>query len=238
MKNNLSLLQLVDSAFPTGAFAHSFGLETAFKENKLSGPKELYEWLQDYIRGSLIPTEGIAVFVSYQTIQKEIEINALPETVQEDLQRLDQKLTFSKKASESRDGTVKIGKRYLKIVHTLYPEAGLDQYAGWINERLCYGNPAIVHGWISAYLDIPCDQAIFTHLYTNVNNLLQSALRMAVIGQTDAQLILQRLYPLMDEEAEQIVHSSPGEKDLCNYAIVQETEAMRHETLYSRLFMS
>lgn len=238
MKNNLALFQLVDSAFPTGAFSHSFGLETAFKENKLSGPQELHKWLQDYIRGSLVPTEGIAVYVSYQAIEKESTLQELPETVQEDLQRLDRKLTFCKKASESREGTIKIGKRYLKIVHALYPEAGLDQYAKWIDEGLSFGNPAIVHGWISAYLEAPCDQAIFTHLYTNVKNLLQAALRMAAVGQTDVQLILQELHPLMMQEAEQIVLSSPGEENFCNYAVIQETEAMRHENLYSRLFMS
>lgn len=238
MKNNLALFQLVDSAFPTGAFSHSFGLETAFQENRLKGPSELYAWLQDYIEGSLAPSEGISVYVSYEMIKDQEAFTELPETVQENLQRLDRKVTFCKKASESRDGTVKIAKRYLKIVDTLYPEAGLSQYARWIQEDLCFGNPSIVHGWISAYLDVPCDQAIFTHFYTNVNNLLQASLRMAAVGQTDAQLIMQRLYPLMEEETERIIQTKPGEEDFCNYAVIQESEAMRHENLYSRLFMS
>ena len=79
---------------------------------------------------------------------------------------------------------------------------------------------------------------MFTHLYVSVNNLLQSAIRLTVIGQTGAQMILQKLYPFLVEEAEKIIHSCPDEDDLFSYSIIQEIEAMRHETLYSRLFMS
>jgi urease accessory protein len=65
-----------------------------------------------------------------------------------------------------------------------------------------------------------------------------SALRLTVVGQTDIQMILQKLYPLMIEEAEKINEASPREDDLYNYAVIHEIEAMRHESLYSRLFMS
>ena len=61
------------------------------------------------------------------------------------LQRLDQKLTLSKMSSESRNGGIKIGKRYLNIVNTLYPQSGLQQYAHWIDQQLMFGNASIVH---------------------------------------------------------------------------------------------
>lgn len=238
MKNELFLYQLIDSAFPTGAFSHSFGMETALKENKISESQDLLKWMESYISANLAKMEGTAVYITYQLIQTTSQNHELPETVQKDLQRLDQRLTLSKQAFESREGTIKIGKRYLNIADTLYPEAGLGQYADWIDSRLCYGNPAIVHGWISAYLEVSTDIAVFTHLYTSANNLLQSALRMTAVGQTDIQLILKELYPLLMKETNNIIDSSPNEDDLFNYAIGQEIEAMRHETLYSRLFMS
>ena len=73
MKNVCFLFQLVDSAFPTGAFSHSFGLETAFQEKKMNGPSELYEWIKSYVSGSLAPTEGAAVYLTYQAIQRELK---------------------------------------------------------------------------------------------------------------------------------------------------------------------
>ena len=72
MENVFFLFQLVDSAFPTGAFSHSFGLETAFQEKKIDKPIELYNWLKSYVSGSLAPTEGVVVYLTYQAIQKEL----------------------------------------------------------------------------------------------------------------------------------------------------------------------
>ncbi|WP_028392392.1 urease accessory protein UreF [Bacillus cihuensis] len=238
MENGFFLFQLVDSAFPTGAFSHSFGLETAFQEKKIDKPIELYSWLKSYVSGSLAPTEGVVVYLIYQAIQKEILNQGKSAYTEKYIQRLDRKLTVSKMSSESRNGGIKIGKRYLTIVQTLYPQSGLKQYARWIDSQLCYGNAAIVHGWITAYLEVQAELSVFTHLYVSVNNLLQSSIRLTVIGQTGAQMILQKLYPFLVEEAEKIIQSSPDEDDLFNNSIIQEIEAMRHETLYSRLFMS
>ncbi|AXI10999.1 urease accessory protein UreF [Oceanobacillus zhaokaii] len=238
MEKTFFLFQLVDSAFPTGAFSHSFGLETTFQENKINKPIELYSWLKTYISGSLAPTEGVVVYLIYQAKIKEFLNQEKPEDTEKLIQRLDRKLTVSKISSETRNGGIKIGKRYLSTVHTLYPQSELIQYSRWIDDQLCFGNAAIVHGWITAYLEVEAELSVFTHLYVSINNLLQSAIRLTVIGQTAAQMILQKLYPLLMEEAERIIQSSPNEDDLFTYSIIQEIEAMRHETLYSRLFMS
>jgi urease accessory protein len=238
MDNAFFLFQLVDSAFPTGAFSHSFGLETAFQEKKIDKPIELYNWLKSYVSGSLAPTEGVGVYLTYQAMQKELLHQEWSEDTEKYIQRLDRKLTVSKMSSESRNGGIKIGKRYLTIVQSLYPQSGLQQYVRLIDSKLCYGNAAIVHGWITAYLEVQAELSVFTHLYVSVNNLLQSALRLTVISQTGAQMILQKMYPFLVEEAEKIIQSCPDEDDLFSYSIIQEIQAMRHETLYSRLFMS
>jgi len=46
------------------------------------------------------------------------------------------------------------------------------------------------------------------------------------------------LLPLLEKEAENLVQQPPALEQLASGAPVQEIQAMRHERLYSRLFMS
>ena len=89
MEKTFLLFQLVDSAFPTGAFSHSFGLETSFQENKISEPIELYNWLKTYVSGSLAPTEGVAVYLIYQAKIKEFLHQEKTKDIENYIQRLD-----------------------------------------------------------------------------------------------------------------------------------------------------
>jgi urease accessory protein len=79
---------------------------------------------------------------------------------------------------------------------------------------------------------------VLSHLYAGVNGLVQNALRAMAIGQTEGQKVLQRLLPVMQREAERLVLDPPAPDRLSSHTLAQEIGAMRHETLYSRLFMS
>ena len=46
MNNILSLFQLCDSNFPTGAFSHSYGLESYIQEDKVHDQATFLEWLR------------------------------------------------------------------------------------------------------------------------------------------------------------------------------------------------
>src|ERR1700738_4462756 len=55
-----ALLQLADAAFPAGAFAHSFGLETAVAEGFVRDEATLVAWLRAYLDGIFAPRDGAA----------------------------------------------------------------------------------------------------------------------------------------------------------------------------------
>ena len=322
---SLNLLPLLDSAFPTGAFSHSFGMETAIQENKVRHPAELADWLTAYIKGNVVPMEGAGVYWAYQwvsqcmeevpdshrqrqtihhsssaasekarhisltwsqsvhhpgatfsemhqpslTVAKSVHQSSsmserhpnsilagahgtgtmLPETVHRRsltvseliavlLQDLDQRLTVSRLARESREGGIKMGRRYLRLLTELYPEAGLAKYERWIREEKCYGNSAVVHGWICAYLKQGVASAVLSYLYVSTNNLIQNAIRAMSLGHTMGQKLLHQMLPLLEKEAEDLIQKPPSFEQLASGAPVQEIQAMRHERLYSRIFMS
>ncbi|WP_176560359.1 urease accessory protein UreF [Brevibacillus dissolubilis] len=234
----LPLVQLIDSAFPTGSFSHSFGLETAMQEGRVRNAAQLTEWLRSYVTGSLSPMEGAAVLYAYQLAQRLIAEEPNSELTRENLKELDRKLTLSKLARESREGGMKIGRRYLYSVLELYPDSGLKEYESWVTQGECFGNSCIVHGWICAYLLQAPALTVVSHMYASVNSLVQNALRSMAIGQTDGQKVLQALIPIIEAEARKMVLTPVSEASLSCHNLMQEIEAMRHETLYSRLFMS
>jgi urease accessory protein len=80
------------------------------------------------------------------------------------------------------------------------------------------------------------DEAVTGHLYTSVNAYVNSALRLLPIGQTEAQMLIQKLLNDIDSEWSQIRDNNP--EDMHSFGIAQEIYAMRHESLPARLFMS
>lgn len=228
----LPLIQLIDSSFPTGAFSHSFGLETALQEGRIRNTQDLYGWLCSYVTGSLAPMEGVTVYWVHTYIKEGIEKHS------EDLKGLDHRVTLSRLARESREGGIKVGKRYLRIVLDLYPESEIIRYLDWIKKNECYGCVSLVHGWVCAYLKQSAQHAVASHLYASINSLIQNALRAMAMGQTQGQKVLTRILPLLEQEAMLIVKNPISPEDLASHTLSQEISAMRHECLYSRLFMS
>ncbi|SFE40550.1 urease accessory protein [Paenibacillus algorifonticola] len=240
MLSFLQVAQLVDSAFPTGAFSHSFGLETYVQEERIRTIPDFLAWMDSYIRGTVTPIEGTGVYWSaiwvpaylQQSEQRE------QEAIKAKLLDLSRRMTGTRLARESREGASKIGKRYLHTVQAVYPEAQLGDYAAWIKHERGDANAAIVHGWICAYLQLTPHMAVLSFLYQTVNSMLQNLIRMWSLGQTDGQKIMTALFPLLEREAAAITGEPLLPSEMYTANVMQEIAAMRHESLYSRLFMS
>ncbi|WP_018132866.1 urease accessory protein UreF [Effusibacillus pohliae] len=238
MHSLLPLLQLTDSAFPVGAFSHSYGLETALQENRVKDSHGLLEWLTAYLVTGLAPMEGTGVYWSCHYAEWLHTASPDRTNAEEHLKNLDRRLTLSRFARESREGAIKVGKRYLALARELYPASGLDLYSDWIRNKECYGHPAVVHGWLSMHLQLSRKTAVVCYLYNEINSLVQNALRAMTIGQLEAQKVLQSMFPMIEQATGRLLADPPAADALYSCSLLQEIEAMRHETLYSRLFMS
>lgn len=237
MNGFLRIVQLVDSAFPTGAFSHSFGLETCLQERRITSIREYISWLEQYIAGGIAPLEGAGVYWSWIYTDRYRQRTSSGEA-KDRLLELSRRMAVSRLAAESRNGAGKIGKRYLYNVKAIYPGSGLELYESWIAEEKSEASAAVVHGWICRYLEIPVETAVLSFLFQSVNTMIQNTIRMWDLGQTDGQKVLARTFPLLEKEAAALI-SHPREPDeMFNANVAQEIAAMRHETLYSRLFMS
>ena len=67
----LNLIQINDSAFPTGSYAHSFGMETYIQENALRNEDDLRDFCQMFLRYNLASTDAIIVKEAYDLAKQQ-----------------------------------------------------------------------------------------------------------------------------------------------------------------------
>ena len=112
MSNNiLSLFQLCDSNFPTGAFSHSYGLESYIQEDKVHDQATFLKWLHAYVYEQLIYSDGLASRLVYEALEKEDW---------QKVWKLDRMLMVQNLPRETREGTQRMGERMLNLVESLY----------------------------------------------------------------------------------------------------------------------
>lgn len=223
----LSLFQLCDSNFPTGAFSHSFGLESYIQEDKVYNKESFFEWLKVYLHEQLVYSDGLASRFVYEALMNE------------DLQQiwqLDQLLTVQNLPRETREGTQMIGERMLKLTETIYGFPVLSQYREELKRKNVYGHPAIVFSMVAYGLSITKQDTILYYLYSAISSQVQNAVRAIPLGQTAGQMISHQLIPELTQAVVRIMELTKDDFGIVAPGI--ELSQMKHERVNIRIFMS
>ncbi len=223
----LAHAQLLDSAFPVGAFAHSFGLETLVQEGQVQTPADLRQYCETMLFGSWAPCEALAVKAVY---------NWVPSNQFEELWEFDRALHLSRAARETREGQRKIGKRMLEMSRTLHPDLNWAPLLEALANGRAVGGFSTIYGWVCFHLGVDLERAATGLLYVNLSGAVNGATRAMRLGQSDAQKIIAAVSPQIETAWREVEARDPWEFET---SVPQsDIAAMRHETLYSRLFMS
>lgn len=227
MNEMFPLLQLCDSNFPSGAFSHSFGLETYIQENVISDKGTFSEALSVYVRKQLVYTDGLACCLAFE---------ALENGSRDKILEIDHMVFASSFSAETRMGNRRIGERMAKLCMDLYPSVVLAEYLEQIKKKNAYGHSAFVFAMVAHHLNVKKETAVGTYLFAGVSSLIQNAVRGIPLGQTDGQKILVEIQPVLNESVKTILSLTLD--DLCAVSPGLEIAQMRHERLHVRLFMS
>lgn len=226
-KNILLLFQLCDSNFPTGAFSHSFGLETYIQEDQVHDQASFSEWLRVYLNEQLVYSDGLASRLVYE---------ALEEKNLEKVWKIDRMLNVQSLPRETREGTQRMGERMLHLMESLYEVMTLSQYRKRINQKQSFGHPSIVFTIIGHHLAVSKSTTTLFYLYSTISSLVQNAVRAIPLGQTAGQKTIQEFQGALIEATEKI--QMIDEEDFGITSPGLELAQMKHERVNIRIFMS
>jgi urease accessory protein len=214
----LAALQLGDSAFPSGAFTQSYGLETLVAERAVSSAADVERVLDAHLRHRLAKADLPALLAAHL---------AATETDTDLVLRIDAALTAIKMTREERQASHRMGARLLTEARRLAPHPMLESTPQ---------NAAVAFALAGVAMGLSARDAAVTYAYSFASSLISASMRLLRIGHGEAQAVLRRSHPVV-ERAVDDAETIPWDA-LCPYAPRLEVAAARHEHSPARLFAS
>ena len=211
--------QLADSAFPTGSFAHSAGLEAAWQAGEIADSAAV-----GWFAHAVLEQTGRGVLPLLNAAHRD------PSRF-ETLDRLADVFLVNRVAN--RASRVQ-GRALAATTSRVWPTDATSALAARVDTGLGHYGP--VMGAMFAALAVPLDVSQRICLYAASRGVLAAAVRLGVIGSYASQQLQHALGPALAAVAERA--RDYGEDDLAQTAPVLDVLQAAHDRLYSRLFQS
>ncbi len=226
------MLQFFDGLFPSGAFAHSFGLETLVQEGAIHNESSALGWLEEIILRNWATSEALAAAQVWAAARSQTPEDEFLTAAA----RVDAYLTASRSSAEGRAGALLIGRRIWREAAALFDEKALCQYWDMTERHAQLGNGAVALSVIGAMRGWGEDGSLQGLAYWSTAGMVQSLVRLVPLGQSAGQRILHQLGAA--------AHSAVARaqalqlEDMGSTMPLWDIAAMRHQDLYSRLYRS
>ena len=211
----LRLLQIADSALPIGALSHSFGVESLASEGGLD-VQDLLPFFTEWLAGTG-HTEAVCCVLGHRAMTGM------------EWQRLNTIASAMRPARESREASLRLGRRFLKLAAALEPNLRLD-FAGDAHLSIAFGVAGSVLG-------IGAAETAAAFLHQALFGAVSACQRLMPLGQSVAMRLLWDLKPQMARIVERAC-ANPDFEDVWTLQPRLEIASMRHPLLHTRLFIS
>ena len=211
--------QIVDSAFPTGAFAHSNGLESAWQQGEI----EDAEALQRFVRGSILQAGHAALPLLNSAFLEPERLAALDELC--DLFLIN---TVANRASRIQ------GRALVATCARVWPTTAMLQLKTLAQAGCAHVAP--LSGAAFRLLGVPLATAQRLVLFGAARAVLTAAVRLGIAGSFEAQRLQHDSAAWLEEVAQRCAVLTAD--DLAQTEPLIDILHAGHDRLYSRLFQS
>ncbi|ESY46247.1 urease accessory protein UreF [Mesorhizobium sp. RSR380A] len=213
----LRLMAWLSPAFPVGGFAYSHGLERAVQDGLVADTASLAGWLETLVEMGSGWNDAVLFAESWRRARDGGDLHEIAD--------LAEALAGSR---ERHTETMLQGSAFLKAA-----AAWANPVLGRLPAECAY---CVAVGAVAGGNGIALQDAMSAFLQAFFSNLVQAAIRLGIVGQTDAMALLPGFEPLALSTAARAAGSTLD--DLGGCAFISDIMAMKHETQYSRLFRS
>lgn len=221
------LLQAGDSFYPTGSYAHSFGLEGLV----LEGAVQDRETLREFLFRSLLP--------SLRQSELPLAAHAWRALAAEDWKRVGELCVLSsamKSAREARLAAENIGRQRAELVATLRNDPVAKAFLRRATEERWPFSPAISAVLEGRAVGAPLVAIMTGLMYANIAGVLSAAVKLLRLGQNACQTLLTETLqeaPGIIVAAEQVPYDEIGW-----FNPWLDIASARHESADARMFIS
>ena len=211
--------QIVDSAFPVGAFAHSWGLETAWQAGHVDDERALDRFLTESIQQtgwSVLPVMTAA----HRAPERLAALDALSDA-------------FLTNAVANRASRVQ-GRALAATAARIWPSPALTSLQTSLHDIRTHVAP--VSGVVFRSLGLAEEVAQRAVLHGAARGVLSAAVRLGIVGSYRAQRMQHEAAPCLDATLARCCGLSAEE--ICQTAPLIDLLQGAHDRLYSRLFQS
>lgn len=228
IEQELGVMQLSDSFFPTGIFATSNGLEFLFTEKKIQGMTDLIEIIETSINQQIGPTDCVAL----ANVIDEANKNNFDKVIEAD------NIVFATKPiKEIRNASVRSGVQLIKcVLEFVNDNKILNQYQDNITKNKAHGVYPVAFAVCCNALEIKKEKSMAMMLYGFTVGIVGAALRLGIIQHFEGQKIIHSLKPIISQTIKE--YSNKSLLEMWQFAPQVDITQMSHEKMDSKMFIT
>ena len=221
----LALMQLSDSAFPSGSFTLSHGLESLVYSGQIKTADDFQEFLRLLLYNKIGTSDLVALLHAHRASVN----NDLVE-----IYRADLRLFASTTIAQTREAQRKSGRALLMVAQSIWQDTQLETLA----TDTAAGTIQCLHPVIFAVLGrtvlLSESDTVLAFVHSFITSLALAAIRLGVIGHIQAQVVINAIALDIEPIINNASNMTLEDMRSCTPAI--DIAQMRHKHLNQRQF--